>query len=102
MADIQVHFGGVFHQNRLGQELELLQKEMSLGNWRKKAEESIVQLFTISTYQEVARAIKDAAIALGLTSTFQVVEHILSSVGNEAVFRCLPLKEVSKAIGTVL
>lgn len=98
IGDIQAHFSGVFKQDKLSEELKLLEKywQGKRRAWRSKAEQSIVQLFTINKYQEAARAISEAARALGLTSSFRVVEQILSSVGDEAAFRCSPLKEVRK------
>jgi hypothetical protein len=96
IGDIEHHFANIVKKGDLDKELKLLENAYGgkKSNWRTKAEESIGMLFAINNYQEAARAVQDAAKALGLTGSFLVVDRILNSV--ETGFRSLPLNQVSR------
>ncbi len=94
IGDIENHFANIVKKGDLDKELKLLEQAYrgKKRNWRTKAEESIGMLFAINNYQEAARAVQEAAKALGLTGSFLVVDRILNSV--ETGFRSLPLNQV--------
>jgi hypothetical protein len=95
VGDIETHFGNIAKKGDLDKEMKLLETvyRVKKRNWRSKAEESIGMLFAINNYQVAARAVQEAARALGLTRPFPVVDRILNSV--ETGFRSLPLNQVS-------
>jgi hypothetical protein len=96
ISEIEYHFEHIVKKGDLDKELKLLEKAYcgKKRYWRTRAEESIGMLFAINNYQEAARAVQEAAKALGLTGSFPVVDRILNSV--ETGFRSLPLNQVSR------
>ena len=94
VGDIQKYFHTLFREEKLSHELALLEDEADRKGWRARAAESIRLVFTIHRHQRVAHAVQGAEKALGMDEPFSVVERILSSSGDDASFRRLPLKQV--------
>ena len=94
VGDIQKYFHTLFREEKLSHELALLEDEAERKGWRARVAESIRLVFTIHRHQRVAHAVQGAEKALGMDEPFSVVERILSSSGDDASFRRLPLKQV--------
>ena len=96
VGEIQKYFLTVFREEKLDKELEMLENQSLAGKkgWRIKAAKSIRLVFTIDKHQRAAGAVRAAGQAIHLSQPFEVVQRILSSSGDDAAFRQLPLKQV--------
>ena len=99
VGEIQKYFLIVFREEKLDKELENLENLSLVGKkgWWTKAAKSIRLVFTIDKHQRAAGAVRAAGQAIHLSQPFEVVQRILSSSGDDAAFRQLPLKQVITA-----
>ena len=95
IGDIEKYFEKLYEAKMLSKELMFLEETCMKKGWKNNVERSIIQLFTINKYQLAAKAVKEAGKAIGLKTSFQVVEEILKSSDDVGAFQNLPLKQVN-------
>ena len=98
ISDVQEFFEDIFKKQRLLDDLEVLENYSKSKGWTKKAEFSIIRLFTIKQYSKAANAIIKAAEALGRQTPFEVVEKILKATEGGAGFMNQPLKIINEEL----